>query len=128
MLSHLSLGVADLARTRAFYDAVLGPLGCVRTWEYPTALGYGLPGGPDRFALFLRPDADRPLAAGPGFHLCFTAPDADAVCAFHGAALAHGGTDEGPAGLRPQYGDGYFAAFVRDPDGHKLEAKVQLTG
>ena len=122
MLSHLSLGVSDLARSGAFYDAVLGAIGCVQVWDHPRALGYGLPGGPDKLALFAHPDADH-LAAGPGFHLCFTAPDAAAVDAFHAAALATGGTCEGAPGLRPHYGDDYYAAFVRDPDGHKLEVK-----
>jgi len=124
MLSHLSLGVADLARSQAFYDAALAPLGIVRLWAYPDAIGYGLPGGNDKLALFEHADADVPLAAGPGFHLCFTGPSAEAVAAFHAAAVAAGGTDEGPPGPRPQYGERYWAAFVRDPDGHKLEAKV----
>ncbi|MCP4871111.1 MAG: VOC family protein [Proteobacteria bacterium] len=123
MLSHLSLGVADLARSQAFYDAALAPLGYERLWAYPDALGYGHPGGNDKLALFVHPDADVPLAAGPGFHLCFEAPDSDAVDGFHAAAMASGGSDEGAPGLRPHYGATYYAAFVRDPDGHKLEAK-----
>ncbi len=122
MLSHLSLGVTDLVRSAAFYDAVLAPLGQVRVWETPTAVGYGAPGGPDRLALFHRPHTH---AAGDGFHLAFFAPDAAAVRAFHAAALHHGGQDEGAPGPRPRYGPDYFAAFVRDPDGHKLEAKVE---
>ena len=121
MISHVSLGVTDLARSCAFYDAVLAPLGQVRVWNHPDAVGYGVPDGPDKLALFLRADTH---AAGPGFHLAFVAPTAEAVSAFHAAALVHGGTDAGVPGPRPRYGDGYFAAFVRDPDGHKLEAKV----
>ena len=125
MLSHLSLGVSDLARSVAFYDAALAPLGVERVWTHPQAAGYGPPGGDDRLALFQRaPGEGAPLAAGEGFHLAFFAPDADAVRAFHAAALAHGGTDKGPPGLRPRYGANYFAAFARDPDGHKLEVKV----
>ena len=77
----------------------------------------------DKLALFLRKDSDRALAAGPGFHLAFAAPSQEAVAAFHAGALANGGTDEGGPGLRPHYGATYYAAFVRDPDGHKLEAK-----
>ena len=128
MLSHLSFGVADLLRAQTFYDAVMEPLGCVRSWAYPTAIGYGRPGRQDKLALFLRPDATVPLAAGPGFHLCLCAQDEAAVHAFHAAALAHGGTDEGAPGPRPQYGPTYYAAFVKDPDGHKLEVKVQPVG
>lgn len=121
MLSHLSLGVTDLARSAAFYDAILSPLGQVRVWENERGVGYGPPGGNDRLALFHRPDTH---AAGDGFHLAFFAPDDAAVHAFHAAALVHGGTDEGAPGPRPRYGPSYYAAFVRDPDGHKLEVKV----
>lgn len=124
MLSHLSLGVTDLARAAAFYDAVLAPLGAVRVWSAADAVGYGAPGGPDRLALFLVSDPSARVAAGPGFHLALTAPDLAAVHAFHRAALAHGGTCDGEPGPRPQYGPAYYAAFVRDPDGHKLEAKA----
>ena len=123
MLSHLSLGVADLARSQRFYDAALAPLGYVRLWAFDDAIGYGVPGGNDKLALFVHPSADVPLAAGPGFHLCFEACSSEAVDGFHAAAMATGGTDEGAPGLRPHYGATYYAAFVRDPDGHKLEAK-----
>lgn len=121
MLSHVSLGVTDLVRSAAFYDAILAPLGQVRVWGNERGVGYGPPGGNDRLALFPRPDTH---PAGDGFHLAFFAPDPDAVHAFHAAALAHGGTDEGSPGPRPRYGPDYYAAFVRDPDGHKLEVKV----
>jgi len=125
MLSHLSFGVRDLARAGAFYDACLAPLGVVRVWGNPHGLGYGPPDGNDKLALFPVPDPDVRLAAGPRFHLAFAAPDPAAVDAFYAAAMAHGGTCEGPPGLRPHYGPTYYAAFVRDPDGHKLEAKCQ---
>ncbi len=125
MLSHLSLGVSDLTRSATFYAKALAPLGVVEVWRYDTAVGFGLPGGNDKLALFEREPTTRPLAAGPGFHLAFSAPTRDAVDAFHEAALAHGGADEGAPGLRPHYGADYYAAFVRDPDGHKLEAKHQ---
>ncbi len=123
MLGHLSLGVADLDRTAAFYDATMGALGWVQVWRFDDAIGYGEPGGPDRLALFLRPNAERPLAAGPGFHLALHAESQPVVDAFYAAAMAHAGTCEGPPGLRPHYGATYYACFVRDPDGHKLEAK-----
>lgn len=122
MLGHLSFGVRDLARAGAFYDAVLAPLAWVRLWDSPEGLGYGPPGGGEKLNLFPHPQARPP---GPGFHLAFDAPDRAAVAAFHAAALAHGGADRGGPGLRPQYGASYFAAFVTDPDGHRLEAVHQ---
>ena len=123
MLSHLSFGVADLDRAVAFYEAALAPLGFVCVWRKERAAGFGEAGGEDRLALFHRPGEAR--APGAGFHLCFTAPSRDAVDAFHAAALAAGGADAGAPGLRPHYGPGYYAAFVVDPDGHKLEAVNQ---
>ena len=84
----------------------------------PEALGYGPPGGEDQLAVFRGADAHPP---GPGFHLCFNAPTDAAVDAFHAAALANGGRDDGPPGLRPHFGPDYYAAFVFDPEGWKLE-------
>ena len=123
MLSHLSLGVEDLAKATAFYEAVLAPLGFVCVWKNPRGSGFGEAGGEDRLALFGRPGEAR--APGAGFHLCFTAPSRDAVDAFHAAALKAGGSDAGAPGLRPQYAPDYYAAFVVDLDGHKLEAKLE---
>jgi len=125
-LGHLSFGVADLARSIAFYDAALAPLGGVRVWTGEMAAGYGPPGGGDLLALKHRRGPLTP--PGPGFHLAFDAPDRSAVDAFHAAALAHGGTCNGPPGLRPHYGPTYYAAFVIDPDGHRLEAVHQERG
>ena len=122
MLHHLSLGVSDLERSAAFYDAALSALGYVRVWSDATAIGYGVAGGGDRLAIKLRPRGM--LAAGPGFHLAFAAPSREAVARFHAAALLHGGKDNGAPGLRPEYGGGYYAAFVVDPDGHRIEAVV----
>jgi len=119
MLHHLSLGVADLARAGAFYDAVLAPLGYRRLWTDAAAIGYGSSGGSDRLAL--RAGGAVP-GGGPGFHLALSAPGRAAVDAFHAAALRHGGADAGAPGLRPHYGAGYYAAFVADPDGHRIEA------
>jgi catechol 2,3-dioxygenase-like lactoylglutathione lyase family enzyme len=119
MLGHLSIGVRDPEQAGRFYDAVMAPIGWVRLWTEPGGLGYGPPGGEDRLALFRKPDAHPP---GPGFHLCFNAPSDAAVDAFHAAALANGGTDDGPPGLRPHFGPDYYAAFVFDPEGWKLEA------
>lgn len=87
-------------------------------WVWPSR-----PNGDEKLALFLKVDVDVPLAAGPGFHLALMAPSSEAVDAFHAAAVANGGRDDGGPGLRPHYGKTYYAAFVFDPDGHKLEAK-----
>ena len=122
MLHHISFGVTDLARSAAVYDATLAALGYVRVWADDTAVGYGLPGGDDKLAIKLRP-ADA-VAPGPGFHLAFAAPSREAVARFHADALRHGGTDNGAPGLRPHYGERYYAAFVVDPDGHRVEAVV----
>lgn len=121
MLHHISFAVADLARAGAFYDAALGALGFRRVFEDDTAIGYGLRDGEDKLCLKLRPDATAP---GPGFHLAFAAPSREAVDRFHREALAVGGLDNGPPGLRPHYGPHYYAAFLVDPDGHRIEAVV----
>src|SRR5687768_2587869 len=120
MLHHISFGVANLERSAAFYDAALLSLGYVRVWTDDTAVGYGLAGGGDRFAIKQRTDGF--AAPGPGFHLAFAAPTREAVAAFHRASLRHGGKDNGGPGPRPNYGPHYFAAFVVDPDGHNIEA------
>tara|TARA_R110002072_G_scaffold13974_8_gene58226 strand:+ start:92 stop:469 length:378 start_codon:yes stop_codon:yes gene_type:complete len=120
VLDHVSLSVAELDRAGAFYDAALGALGYVRVWSAETALGYGVAGGGDKLALKTRGGGQPQTAAG--FHLAFTARDAAGVDAFHAAALAAGGNDEGAPGWRPHYGEGYYAAFVSDPDGHRIEA------
>lgn len=128
MLHHLSLPVSDLLRALRFYDAALGALGYTRVWtdlEGPPdtqAIGYGLPGGGDKLALKCRTSGL--TVPGPGFHLAFAAASRQAVDQFHAAALQHGGTDNGPPGLRPHYGPHYYAAFVLDPDGYRLEAVI----
>ncbi len=123
VLGHLSFGVVDLARAGRFYDAVLAPLGYERVWADENGIGFGEPGAGDKLALFAHPTDARP--PGPGFHLAFNAPSREAVDAFHVAALAAGGKDAGAPGLRPHYSQTYYAAFVIDPDGHKLEAVHQ---
>ena len=123
MLSHLSFGVADLARATAFYDGVLAALGYARVWSNEDGVGYGAPGDNDKLALFVQ--ASRITPPGTGFHLAFEAPSRAAVEAFHAAALRLGGHDEGAPGERPHYSPSYYAAFVTDPDGYKLEAVHQ---
>ncbi len=126
MLHHISFAVTDLLRSAAFYDAALVTLGYVRVWTDETAIGYGHPGGGDKFAIKVR--GKEISVPGPGFHLAFSAPSQDAIAAFHRAALAHGGTDNGPPGLRPNYGPDYYAAFVLDPDGYRIEAVLNGAG
>ncbi len=123
MLGHLSFGVADLLRTTAFYDATMSALGCQRVWTSERGVGYGPDPDHERLTLFLKP---APIVApGPGFHLAFDAPDRASVDAFHAAALANGGLDNGAPGLRAHYGPHYYAAFVIDPDGYRLEVVHQ---
>lgn len=119
MLHHLSLGTADLDRARAFYDPVMAELGLRRTLDVEDAVGYGA--GITSFSLN-RPADGRPAAPGNGVHVAFEVEHRAAVDAFHRVALAHGGTDDGPPGLRPEYDPNYYAAFVRDPDSNKIEA------
>jgi catechol 2,3-dioxygenase-like lactoylglutathione lyase family enzyme len=121
MIAHVSIGVRDLEKSKRFYDAVLAPLGyrCVRPAR--TAHGYGY--GRDNIALWVM-SAERPVAADErsGLHFCFAAPNAAAVDAFHAAGLREGGHDNGSPGLRPIYAPDYYAAFIIDPDGYRLEA------
>jgi catechol 2,3-dioxygenase-like lactoylglutathione lyase family enzyme len=123
MIDHLSLGVADLGRSRAFYDAALAPLGYRRLFDVDDASGYGaaLPAPLREQALpfWVGQDSGRIGLSG---HVCFTAAGRAAVDAFYKAALAAGGRDNGKPGLRPIYHPNYYAAFVVDPDGHRIEA------
>ncbi len=121
MLHHLSFGVRDLRLAGLFYDAALGALGYRRVCEDDTAIGYGVEDDKDLLCLKLRPDAAPP---GAGFHMAFAAPSRAAVDAFHAAALRAGGADNGAPGLREDYGDHYYAAFLVDPDGHRIEAVI----
>lgn len=120
MLDHVSIGVRDIDRARRFYDAALAPLGfrCVSAGE--DSLGYGSGG---TIAWWVN-RAERPVPADmeSGLHVCFVAPSRAAVDAFHAAALARGGRDNGAPGLRPDYGPDYYAAFAIDPEGYRIEA------
>jgi hypothetical protein len=90
-------------------------------WADDRAIGYGLPGGDDQFAIKLRPGVTVP---GDGFHAAFAAPSRDAVAAFYQAALQHGGRDNGAPGIHSEYGPDYYAAFVFDSDGYRIEAVI----
>lgn len=123
MLSHVSLGVGDLARATAFYDAVMAPLGYRRVWTAEKGVGYGPRADEEGLTLFRQTGTVQ--VPGPGFHLALNAPDQGAVDRFHAAALAHGGADNGAPGLRLHYSPSYYAAFVIDLDGYRLEAVHQ---
>lgn len=119
MLNHVSIGVRDLARAKRFYDATLKPLGYQCLSESAGSLGYGN----GAVVLWITP-TDRPVPAdeNSGLHFCFDAPSRKGVDAFHAAALAHGGRDNGKPGVRADYDANYYAAFAVDPDGYRLEA------
>jgi len=119
IMSHVSVGTHDLARAVAFYDAVLAVLGCKKLFEFPAAVAYGK-GFPEFWVQ--TPIDGGPPSPGNGVHFCFAAESKDAVHAFYEAALAAGASDDGPPGPRPLYGEPYYGAFVRDLDGHKIEA------
>lgn len=122
--SHVTIGVDDVERAQAFYDAVLGTLGLVRRHTYPDSLGYGLPTEQlGRSQLWvMKPFNGEPAHRGNGWHLALEANSQDQVREFYRAALANGGTDEGAPGIRPDYHDQYFSAYVRDLEGNKLQA------
>ena len=120
MLDHLSLAVTDLERSAGFYDAVLGALGYIRVFESEIAIGYAPPGvRDDPFAIRRAAGAVAPPQA---MHVAFTASSRDAVIRFHEAVVALGVEPDGRPELHPQYGPNYFAAFVSDPDGYRIEA------
>lgn len=122
MLDHISIAVDDLARSAAFYDPVLTTLGYERRKERAGRIGYG-PGSRAApvFWIIERTDEDR-ARPGPGLHISLMAPDRDSVDRFHQTALAQGGRDAGEPGERPQYTRPFYGAYVRDPDGYKIEA------
>ena len=121
MIAHVSIGVSNIDASKRFYDAALEALGykCLRAARSLVGYGYGR----DSIAFWVF-QAERPVPADEksGLHFCFTAPDAAAVVAFHAAAIAAGGHDNGAPGLRPIYGPHYYAAFIIDPDGYRIEA------
>jgi catechol 2,3-dioxygenase-like lactoylglutathione lyase family enzyme len=121
VLDHVSIQCADVAASAAFYDAVLAPLGGTRVMDFGTFIGYGIPPKPDFWI------GER--QTGDGFrenHLAFAAPDRAAVRAFHDAAIAAGAESMYEPREWPEYHPGYYAAFVRDPDGNNVEAVCHL--
>jgi catechol 2,3-dioxygenase-like lactoylglutathione lyase family enzyme len=121
-ISHITLGTNDLQRAAHFYDAVLGCLGFARA---PKPEGKPLmysKNGAMPFVYLYPPFDGQPATRGNGTHIAFTAQSRVAVVDFHALALRFGGQDEGEPGLRAHYGENYYAAYVRDPDGNKLQA------
>jgi catechol 2,3-dioxygenase-like lactoylglutathione lyase family enzyme len=118
---YLTLGTNDLARATRFYDAALAPLGMTRRANKATEIGYGYPDDSRTRLWITLPFDGKPATVGNGSMPALPASSPEAVKAFHSAALAHGGRDEGAPGLRP-YGPAFFAAYVRDPDGNKISA------
>jgi catechol 2,3-dioxygenase-like lactoylglutathione lyase family enzyme len=124
MFSYVSLGTQDLTRAKAFYDAALAPLGIPRVDDYDpdgTSAAWGTD-DPGPHLWVTKPFDGQPATVGNGTMVSFLAETRAAVDAFYQAALANGGTDEGAPGLRPQYGPTFYAAYVRDPDGNKVNA------
>ncbi|HEY4545785.1 MAG TPA: VOC family protein [Pedomonas sp.] len=119
LLSHVSLGTNDFERATRFYDATLKSVGARRVVDEPGAVAYGR-----AFPEFWvqRPYDGKAAAVGNGTHVAFLAHSRAEVDAFHAAAIAAGGMDEGAPGPRREYSAAYYGCFVRDPDGHKIEA------
>jgi catechol 2,3-dioxygenase-like lactoylglutathione lyase family enzyme len=119
MLDHISIGARDIAASKRFYDAALQALGYRCLSDSAESLGYGA----DSPTLWVNA-ADRPVPSDPrsGLHFCFSARSREAVDTFHAGGLAAGGRDNGRPGLRADYGAGYYAAFLTDPDGYRIEA------
>jgi catechol 2,3-dioxygenase-like lactoylglutathione lyase family enzyme len=115
VIDHIGFEVTDLARSAGFYDAVLYALGARRMVQSEHAVAYGV-NGPQVWIV------TRGRKPGPGYgHLAIQASGKAAVDAAHAAGLANGGTDDGAPGMRPQYGERYYAAYLRDPDGLRVE-------
>ncbi len=120
MFSHVTLGTNDMPRAVTFYDAVLGALGHRQEFKVGHAVVYGAIKAPKTF--ILSPFNEAEAVPGNGVHVAYLAKSRAEVDAFFAAAMAHGGTSEGDPGLRPHYHPNYYGAYVRDPDGNKLQA------
>jgi len=120
MIDHVSIAVRDIKAADAFYSALLATIGHSKMREWPgAAVGYGKKHA--EFWINLR-SGMAPVGADSGVHVCLRAPSKEAVEAFHAAALANGGASDGAPGFRKQYDSRYYAAFIRDPDGNRIEA------
>ena len=123
MIDHVSIPVRDLKASARFYEALLAPLGMTRVREWPNSIGFGkiYP----EFWLNERTQL-KPGSADSGAHVCLRAPDIEAVDAFHAAALAAGAKSDGAPGMRTEYSPRYYAAFICDFDGNRIEAVTFL--
>src|SRR6266481_5748424 len=119
MIDHISVGVSDLERSARFYELALTPLGLSRLVTRPAAIGFGK--GYPEFWINLRAGM-APVAPESACHICLRAKSAGEIDAFHASALSAGGTSDGAPGLRPHDRVRYYAAFIRDPDGNRIEA------
>ncbi|MEL6726790.1 MAG: VOC family protein [Pseudomonadota bacterium] len=120
MFAHITLGTNDWSRAKPFYQAIMSVMEVPLFGEADSGAAYGEMTGPK---VFVGPAYDgRPATVGNGTHIAFLAHSRVQVDAFHAAALARGGSDEGAPGLRPHYHPNYYGAYVRDPDGNKLQA------
>lgn len=123
MIGYVTIGSNDLTRSCAFYDAVLEPLGYGRTFKMDGWAGYGPGGKKEGLEVYLvSPENGQAATYGNGSMLAFKAPSRAAVDAFHAAALAKGGVDAGPPGVRGEYDPPFYGAYVRDPEGNKFVA------
>ena len=123
LIDHVSIAVNDLDRARRFYDAIFAVLDAVKVYDRKDAIGYGERNRSDDDAhSYLSIYLSGTAAADPRRHWCFRAPSAAAVRAFHAAGLDAGGADAGAPGLRPNYHPAYYAAFLIDPEGNRVEA------
>lgn len=119
MIHHVSVGTNDLQRSKRFYDAVLPIVGILPLSTAADGVGYSC--GTFHFSMQVPLDG-KPASAGNGSHIAFGVENRGMVDRFYEVALANGGTSDGAPGLRPQYDANYYGAFVRDPDGNKIEA------
>jgi catechol 2,3-dioxygenase-like lactoylglutathione lyase family enzyme len=123
-LSHISFSVSDFQKSLQFYDAVMGALSHRRLYSGENGAGWGRAPGREIFEIKKR--VDKAATPSSGFHLAFHASRKDEVHEFYDKALNNGGKDNCSPGPRPEYGDGYYAAFVIDPDGYELEVKLYV--
>jgi len=120
MYSHVTVGIEDVARAKAFYGAVFGPLGLVLRNETPELVSYRAPAAELPFFTAVLPIDEKDASAGNGAMVAFLAPDAAAVDAAYRGGIEAGGSCEGKPGLRPHYHARYYGAYLRDPDGNKI--------
>ncbi|MCZ7600687.1 MAG: VOC family protein [Gammaproteobacteria bacterium] len=122
ILSHITLGTNDYERAVRFYDKVLETLGFERLAKPAGKPPVYAKNSEMPYLYLYKPFDGRPATRGNSTHVAFLARTVEQVDAFHAAALGNGGSDEGPPGVREPYGPDYYAAYVRDPDGNKLQA------